>query len=189
MGKRLCMVAVLFFATGSMAFAQGGGGGGGGSSGGSAGGASAGAASGPSRSGSAAGAPQAGSAGAGTMGVNGVPNGPANAAGLNNSGNDPSGAGNSAKSPDATATSGIANPPSTRTTPSRSTPAKDDVEPSAPGTNTVGTAQSSGSLRENGTTMPGNGSPTRTRTEDLDKQIDAENKNFDSKVKSICKGC
>ena len=188
MHKRFWIVTVLFFATGSMAFAQGGGGGGG-SSGGSAGGASAGAASGPSRSGSAAGSPEAGSAGAGTMGVNGVPNGPANAAGLNNAGNDPSGAGNLAKSPDATATSGIANPSSIRTTPSRSTRGNDDVEPNAPGTNTVGTAQSSGSLRSNGTTMTGNGRPTRTRTEDLDAQLNAENSKLDSKVKSICKGC
>src|SRR6202022_4094986 len=47
--------------------------------------------------------------------VSGVPNGPANAGGLNNSGNDPSGAGNSAK------------------------------VPTNPGTNSLGTANSSGS--------------------------------------------
>src|SRR2546421_3021395 len=84
---------------------------------GSGGGSSAGgAASGPSAgTGSAAGSPNAGSPGAGTAGVSGVPSGPANVGGLNNSGNDPSGAGNSAK---------IASPP---------------------GTNSAGTANSSGS--------------------------------------------
>lgn len=63
---------------------------------------------------SAAGSPNAGSAGAGTSGISGVPSGPASPGGLNNAGEDPSGAANS---------SNLAAPP---------------------GTNSAGTAQSSG---------------------------------------------
>ena len=93
------------------------------SSGGGGAGGAGGAASGPSSgTGSAAGSPNAGSAGAGTAGVNGVPSGPANAGGLNNSVNDPSGAGNSGKV--------VSQPP--------------------PGTNSLGTANSSGSSMTTG---------------------------------------
>jgi hypothetical protein len=113
-----------------------------------------------------------------------VPPGPANAGGLNNSGNDPSGAGNSAKSPDA---------PGMRT----------------PGTNAAGTANSSGSSVSNtaasrgsttvgtagnraGGTSSGNidgtvtsGGPDRPGG----AEIRAEDVKVDQKIKSICKGC
>jgi hypothetical protein len=104
-------------------------------------------------SGSAAGSPSAGSAGAGTSGISGVPSGPANAGGLNNSGNDPSGVGNSSK---------LASPP-------------------PPGTNSAGTANSSG---------PGSGVTTGSagRTKE-DAAIDAEGKAVERKIKSICRGC
>jgi len=173
---KIMFVAMLFSPFSALA-QSGGGGGGGGSAGGSAGGASAGgAASGPSAgTGSAAGSPNAGSAGAGTAAINGVPSGPANAGGLNNSGNDPSGAGNSAKAP------------------------------TAPGTNTLGTANSSGSTggttgsstigmannraagvgtggRIDGTVTPGPSMPG-------DAEIRAEDPKVDAKIKSICKGC
>jgi hypothetical protein len=52
------------------------------------------------------------------------------------------------------------------------------------GTNSVGTANSSGvggSGRSSG--------PTRTKEGASDPQIDAENRKADQKVKSICKGC
>lgn len=127
---------------------------------------SGGGASGPSGgTGSAVGSPNAGSAGAGTQGVSGVPSGPANAGGLNNSGNDPSGAGNSSK---------LAMPP-------------------APGTNSAGTANSSGSSVTTGSSAttrraPAGISATGPQTRG-DAAIDAENKEVDRKVKSICRGC
>jgi hypothetical protein len=112
------------------------------------------------------------------------PPGPANAGGLNNSGNDPSGAGNSAKSPDA---------PGMRT----------------PGTNAAGTANSSGPSSGNtaapqGSTTVGtagnraggtssgkidgtvtSGGPDRPG----DAEVRAEDAKVDQKIKSICKGC
>jgi hypothetical protein len=159
---KLLIAAVLLNPAASLA--QGGGGAGGGSAGGSSAGSASpgGAASGPSvGTGSAVGSPNAGSAGAGTQGLSGVPSGPANPAGLNNSGNDPSGAGNSAK---------VAAPP--------------------PGTNTLGTANSTGSGattgtaggRIDGTVTPGPSMPG-------DAEIRAEDPKVDAKIKSICRGC
>jgi hypothetical protein len=143
------------------------------SSGGSTGGgtSAAGAASGPSvGSGSSVGSPNAGSPGAGTAAVTGVPSGPANVGGLNNSGNDPSGAGNAQK------------------------------VPTAPGTNSLGTAMSTGSPGAvNGSTtgMAGNGTsgqridgtvtPGPSMPGDL--EIKAEDSKVDAKIKSICRGC
>ena len=163
---RLLMAAVVIYPL--AAFAQGSGGGSGGSAGGaSAGGAASGATAG---TGSAAGSPNAGSAGAGTSGISGVPSGPANVGGLNNSLNDPSGAGNSAKIPD------------------------------APGTNRLGTAISTGSPatganrsmttgsatgrsgRIDGTVTPGPSMPG-------DLEIKNENAKVDARIKSICRGC
>jgi hypothetical protein len=129
-----------------------------------------GAASGPTGgTGSAVGSPNAGSAGAGTSGVSGVPSGPANAGGLNNSANDPSGAGNAAKL---------------------------NNSPPAPGTNSAGTAQSSGSAvnAQPGVTTgsAGRAAPGTDVTgpqKNGDAAIEEENKTIDRKVKSICRGC
>jgi hypothetical protein len=179
---RLLFITLL--ATPVAAYGQSGGGAGGGGS--SAGGASAGtsgmgAASGPSAgSPSAAGTPSAGSPGAGSQAVTGVPSGPANLGGNNNSINDPSGVGNASK------------------------------VPTAPGTNSVGTANSSGAPGNNSSTGSGSGSQTTgtalnrpggqsggridgttTRGPDLpgDAAIRAEDQVVDKKIKSICKGC
>jgi hypothetical protein len=102
--------------------------------------------------------------------VSGVPSGPADAGGLNNSGNDPSGAGNSSK---------VASPP-------------------APGTNSAGTANSSGSPSTSGSSgsstttgsaaRPGGTSAAGPQTNG-DPAIDAEDKQINRKLKSICKGC
>jgi hypothetical protein len=65
----------------------------------------------------------------------------------------------------------------------------------ARGVNSPGTANASdgafggGSLRSNGTRMPGSNSPTTTRNEDSDARIDAENRMLGQRVKSICRGC
>jgi hypothetical protein len=75
--------------------------------------------------------------------------GSGNAAGLAHSGNDPSGSGKSAKMPP------------------------------APGTNTLGTANSSGGSSRGRDSSASNG----------DKAVDAENKLLDKKIKAICKGC
>jgi hypothetical protein len=119
-------------------------------------------------SGSAAGSPSAGSAGAGSQGTSGVPPGPAAPGGLNNAGEDPSGAANASR---------FALPP-------------------APGTNSAGTAQSSGAGANTGsgvTTGSGRGAGSAT---DMvgpqtsgDAEINAENKEVDRKIKSICRGC
>jgi len=151
--------------TGTLALAQSSGGG---SAGGTSGGGTSttGAASGPSMgSGSAVGTPNAGAPGAGTAAVSGVPSGPANAGGLNNSANDPSGAGNAQK------------------------------VPTPPGTNTLGTANATGSpnavggsttgmggRRIDGTVTPGPSMPG-------DVDIKAEDSKVDAKIKSICRGC
>jgi hypothetical protein len=117
-----------------------------------------------------------------------VPPGPANAAGLNNAGNDPSGIGNTPKFNSGT-TTGLANP-------SQGTQTNREVRnptTAPPGTNSAGTAQSSGggngALRSNGTRMPGPAGPTATKEQSSDAQIDAENRRLDKMVKSICKGC
>ncbi len=141
-------------------YAQGGGGGGGG--GGSSGGGSAssgGGSTGGASSGSGIGSPNAGSAGAGSLGVNGVGNAPSFNQGT---------------------TSGLANRPA------NSPPDGDQRNLANPqrGTNSVGTANSSG--------VGGGGrssGPTRTKEDGSDAQIDAENRKTDQKVKSICKGC
>jgi hypothetical protein len=104
-------------------------------------------------SGSAAGSPSAGSAGAGTSGISGVPPGPASPGGANNAGEDPSGAGNASR---------LASPP-------------------APGTNSAGTAQSSG-----GGITTGSAASNRASG---DAAITEENKTIDRKLKSICRGC
>ncbi len=111
-------------------------------------------------SGSAAGSPSAGSAGAGSQGISGVPPGPAAPGGLNNAGEDPSGAANSVRR----------------------------ASPPAPGTNTLGTAQSSGRgvNTESGVTT---GSGRSAGSESVDAAISDENKAVDRKIKSICRGC
>jgi hypothetical protein len=139
-------------------------------------------------SGSAAGSPSAGSAGAGTLGTSGVPPGPANSAGLNNTGNDPSGSGNRPRF-NPGSTTGIAGP-------APGTPSSGDTRnPTSPrGTNTLGAAKGSGiggggSLRSNGTRMPGAGEPTVTSQEDSDNLINAENRKLNHALNSICRGC
>ena len=57
-------------------------------------------------------------------------------------------------------------------------------QPSAPGTNSLGTAQSSGSLNTAPGTTTGTGSG-----ETGDAAVNAENKLTDKKVKGICRGC
>jgi hypothetical protein len=111
--------------------------------------------------------------------VSGVPAGPGNAAGLNNAGNDPSGAGNSSKSPN------------------------------APGTNSLGTANASGAPQGgvvNGghgsigtTTGTGAGAGGRIdgtvqngpamNGDNAIREEDAVDSKVDKKIKSICKGC
>jgi hypothetical protein len=134
------------------------------------GGSAGGAASGASAgTGSATGSPAAGAAGAGTAGVSGVPAGPANAGGLNNSGNDPSGVGNSAKT----------------------------ASPPPPGTNSLGTANTSGSTATKGSSMTtgaaggsrGDGTAATGPQTSGDIAIDKETKTIDRKINSICRGC
>jgi hypothetical protein len=112
---------------------------------------------------------------------------------LNNSGNDPSGAGNSAKVPDAPTnnTVGTAN---SSASPTKSSSTRND---SAANDNSgaTGLARSNdvpagdGNLRQNGTRMSGNGQPTTTTETNSDAQIDTENRKLEGKVKSICRGC
>ena len=155
--------------------------GGGSAGGGSAGGGAAGgAASGPSAgTESAVGSPNAGSAGAGTAGFTGVPSGPANVGGLNNSGNDPSGAGNSAKLPTAHGTNSLGTANSSGSTGNASTG-------SGGSTTTVGrAADRTGAAtggRIDGTVTQGPAMPG-------DAAIRAEDAVVDKKIKSICKGC
>ena len=109
-------------------------------------------------SGIAAGSPSAGSAGAGSQGISGVPPGPAAPGGLNNAGEDPSGAANASRR----------------------------ASPPAPGTNTAGTAQSSGGGANTGSGVTtGSGRSAK----DVDTEITEENKTVDRKIKSICRGC
>ena len=171
---KLIVVAMLL--TPLPVFAQGGGSGG--SGGGSAGGASAGgAASGSTAgSGSAVGSPNAGSAGAGTAGVSGVPSGPANAGGLNNSGNDPSGAGNSAKMPEAPGTNAAGTANSSGST--DGTGARGSITTGTAGNRAGGTSTG----RIDGTTTPGPSMPG-------DAEIRAEDPKVNQQINSICKGC
>ena len=126
-------------------------------------GGSAGGSSAGSSSGSAAGSPSAGAAGAGSQGVSGTPPGPAAPGGLNNAGEDPSGQANAVRR----------------------------ASPSAPGTNTAGTAQSSGSGVTTGSARStGSGGATVTGPQTSgDAAIGEENKEVDRKIKSICRGC
>jgi hypothetical protein len=155
---KLQSIALAFTLTlaSSLVYAQGG------SSGGSTGG---GASSSSAGASSAAGSSNAGSAAAGTTGSNGAPAGAANAAG-------------NASNFGAGTTTGLANP-------SGSSPNGEirNAPSPPPGTNMLGTAQSSG--------LPGGGAsaPTRTSTDDTDAKIDSENRRLDDRVKSICRGC
>ena len=102
--------------------------------------------------------------GAGTAGVSGVPSGPANAGGLNNSINDPSGAGNRGKV--------VSQPPA--------------------GTNSLGTANSSGSSMTTGSAgsrAAGGGTAATGPQTSGDVAVDKEDKAIDKKIKSICRGC
>jgi hypothetical protein len=146
----------------------------GGSGGGSSGGSSGGTSSGGSATGGVTAAPNAGSPGAGSAAINGV-TGPANPAGGFNTGNDPSGAGNAANN-----------------------------NQNRPGTNSVGTANSSGAPRGS-TTVGAAGNPAGGATggridgtvtqgprlpgDDAIKDEDAQNSKVDKKIKSICRGC
>ncbi|UPK08264.1 hypothetical protein IVB05_29230 [Bradyrhizobium sp. 170] len=60
------------------------------------------------------------------------------------------------------------------------------ASPPAPGTNTAGTAQSSG-----GGVNTGSGVTTGSgrSAKDVDTEIAEENKTIDRKIKSICRGC
>jgi hypothetical protein len=171
----IALAALIATASVQASYAQGGGGGGGGGAGG---GSSGGSAGGGASSGSAVGSPSAGSAGAGSLGVNGMPRGPANAAGPSNSGNDPSGVGNAPNFNQGTTTR-LANP-------SANSPQQNqrhgDQRNSA-------NSQGGGTLRSNGTRMPGPNTATTTKEGDSDAKIDAENRRFDRMVKGICKGC
>jgi hypothetical protein len=92
-----------------------------------------------------------------------MPSGPGNAGGLNNSVNDPIGVGNAAKV-------------------TSSTP---------PGTNSVGTANSSG-VTSSGTTTTGTGSGVSSMTDALrtgNGEVDAQDRAVDRMIKNICKGC
>jgi hypothetical protein len=129
--------------------------------------------------------------------INGIPNGPANIGGLTNSGNDPSGAGNPAKSPGIPGSVEPANPSTApRAVPNNASPQQmgGTVNTSPPGTNTTGAASSSGlpnsgSRRVNGTTMPGPSRPTVTKNQNSDAKIEDENRKLDRVVRSICRGC
>jgi hypothetical protein len=175
----IALAALIAAASVQASYAQGGGGGGGSAGGGSAGGAS---------SGSAVGSPSAGSAGAGSLGVNGMPRGPANAAGPTNSGNDPSGVGNAPNFNQGTTTR-LANP-SANSPQQNQRNGDQGNSTNSRGTSSAGTAQGGGgTLRSNGTRMPGPNTATTTKEGDSDAKIDAENRRFDRMVKGICKGC
>jgi len=114
--------------------------------------------------------------------VNGVPNGPASVGGLNNAGNDPSGAGNSAKSPNAPGTNsaGIAN-----SSGSAGASAGAGGSGGAQGSTTVGRAGNSA-----GTTGGRiDGTVTKGPAMSGDAEIRGEEAKVDKKIKSICKGC
>ncbi|MDH2380508.1 hypothetical protein [Bradyrhizobium sp. CER78] len=68
--------------------------------------------------------------------------------------------------------------------PSSASPTSPQVA-SPPGTNSAGTAQSSGSLN----TGKGVTTGSATTTESVDKAIADENKEIDRRTKGICRGC
>jgi len=138
-------------------YAQGGGGGGGCGGSASSGGGSTGGAS----SGGSVGSPSTGSAGAASVGLSGVGNAPSFNQG---------------------ATTCLADHPANSPQPVDGD--QRNLANPHPGTNSVGTANSSG--------VGGGGrssGPTRTKEGASDAQIDAENRKADQKVRSICKGC
>ncbi|WP_076858553.1 hypothetical protein [Bradyrhizobium mercantei] len=68
--------------------------------------------------------------------------------------------------------------------PSSASPATPQVASPPRGTNSAGTAQSSGGLNTGAGVTTGSAS-----TENLDKAIEDENKTVDRRVKGICRGC
>jgi hypothetical protein len=110
--------------------------------------------------------------------VSGVPSGPANAAGLNNSGNDPSGAGNSSKTPDAPGTNTLGTANSSGSSSSSSGVVNG-------GHGTIGMAGQGGGGRIDGTVTNGPALPG----DETIRQETAPDSKVDQKVKSICKGC
>jgi hypothetical protein len=74
--------------------------------------------------------------------------------------------------------------------------AQNGASGSPPGTNSAGTAQSSGGAALNrqpgvttGSAALGTGNATPPATTDADAAINKENQILDSKMKSICRGC
>jgi hypothetical protein len=108
--------------------------------------------------------------------VSGVPSGPANAGGPNNSANDPSGAGNSLKIPTAPGTNTAGT-----ANPSGSPGAANGAGSTSSTTGTANNRAANGG-RIDGTVTPGPSMPG-------DAEIRAEDPKVDAKVKSICKGC
>ena len=171
-------IAVVVGPLGSMA-QTGGGGAGGGSAGGGTGGTSAGSPSGgstgagragvttaPSNPANATASPNPGSAGTGTPGVTRTPSDTGNAGGINNSAINPGGPNNSGT---------VASEP-----------------PPPPGTNSLGTANASGSSVTTGSARnraQRGGTAATGPQRESDIAIDGENKEIDRKIKSICRGC
>lgn len=157
--KRSHIALALVLALPCAAFAAGGGGGS------SAGG-------GASGTGSAVGSPSAGSAGAGTLGTSGVPSGPANVGGLNNTSTVPNG-GTVGMARSNLQSGGVRGDQS------------GTVNETPPGTNGLGTAESSGGTAA----APGVATSTVTSEQDSDAKIDEENRRLDRTVMNICRGC
>ena len=131
--------------------------------GGAGGGSAGGGSAGTSGAGSAVGSPS-GSTGAGTSGVTTAPSNPANTGGINNSANNPG-------TPDNSGT--VASEP-------------------PPGTNSLGTANASGSSVTTGSARnraQRGGTAATGPQRESDIAIDGENKEIDRKIKSICRGC
>jgi hypothetical protein len=183
--------ALMITLASPLAYAQGGGGGGG-AGGGSAGGASAGGAAGSSGAGvgttgiGSRNAPQGTGTGVNPATPPSNSNGVANAPGQNPS---------TAPGASAGTTTGLANPQANSPRQNPADPGVSEPRNTVRGTNSLGTANASGgaggggSVRSNGTRMPGPNAATTTRNEDSDAVIDAENRELDRKVKSICRGC
>jgi hypothetical protein len=108
--------------------------------------------------GASTGSATTGAAGPGAQGTTGVTQGQLSPVGPAVSGTDPSGMAGAARS----------------------------APPSPPGTNSLGTAQSSGTGATTGT---GRGAPAGADVTGPNRAIDEENKLIDKKVKSICRGC
>ena len=113
-----------------------------------------------------------------------MPSGPASAGGLNNSGNDPSGAGNSAKSPDAPGSRPLGTNAAGTAAPSgppagNSAGAKGSVTTGTAGNRAGGTSSGKidGTVTSGGPDRPG------------DSEMRAEDVKVDQKIKSICRGC